>query len=259
MENAPGGPDAADPSPAARRARTAHADAWEQQALVRRAAGGATAHLPGIRVMTSGLDDARWNHGDVTDPGLVDVTAVSAWFASRGVRWGVRVPAGTPWTHGRLLLRTRLMTLDAPDLRPVAPVPGLRVRAAGPQDLPTVLDVDAAAFGGAVAQEWIRPHLVSSEITTALAELDGVPVATAYVVRSDGLAGPAAYLAGVGVRPEARRRGVAAAVSAWLLRDAFGRGCRFAHLHPDDDAAARVYARLGFTEVDGLDVYVDVA
>ncbi len=240
------------------RARTAHADAWAQQAELRRHAGGAAADLPGIRLMTSGLDHPQWNHGDVTDPALVDLDRVRAWFAGHGVRWGVRVPAGAPWPHGRRLFGLRLMTLDPAALRAVPPVAGLRVRAAAGDDLATVLDLDAAAFGGLPSPAWLRPHLESAAVTTAVAELDGVPVGTAYVVRSDGRAGPAAYLAGVGVRPEARGRGVAAAMSSWLLRDAFARGSRFAHLHPDDDRAARVYTRLGFTEVDGLDVYVDL-
>jgi predicted GNAT family acetyltransferase len=30
------------------------------------------------------------------------------------------------------------------------------------------------------------------------------------------------------------------------------------HLHPDTDTAARIYHRLGFVEVGGLDVYVDL-
>lgn len=242
-------------------ARTAHADAWEQHGRLRAGAGGATAELPGIRLMASGLPHPQWNNGDVTDPARVDLDAVRRWYAERAVPWGVRVPAGAAWPHGRLLFTKRLMLLDLADLAPARPVPGLHVRAAGPADLDAVLHVDATAFEGDPAAEepWIRPHLTAAAATVALAELDGVPVATAYVLRSDGRAGPAAYLAGVGVLPAARGRGVAAAVSWWLLRRAADAGARIAHLHPDTDAAARVYARLGFVEVGGLDVYVDLA
>jgi hypothetical protein len=35
-------------------------------------------------------------------------------------------------------------------------------------------------------------------------------------------------------------------------------GAELAHLHPDSDSAARLYARLGFVETPGLDVYVDL-
>jgi ribosomal protein S18 acetylase RimI-like enzyme len=242
-------------------ARTAHADAWEQHGLLRAGRGGAVAELPGIRLMASGLGHPQWNNGDVTDPAAVDVGAVRAWYAALGVPWGVRVPAGAPWRHGRHLFRKRLMLLDADRFVPAPAVPGLRLRTAGPDDLAAVVAVDAVAFDGDPAAEapWIRPHLVAPSVTVALAELDGVAVGTGYALRSDGRAGPAAYLAGIAVLPAARGRGVAAAMSAWLLRDAVARGSRLAHLHPDTDAAARVYARLGFAEVGGLDVYVDLA
>ena len=84
-----------------------------------------------------------------------------------------------------------------------------------------------------------------------------LPDVAAYTVRSDGWAGPALYLAGVTVLPEARQRGIAGAISAWLLTRGTAAGARVAHLHPDSDQAARVYARLGFDEVDGFNVYVD--
>jgi predicted GNAT family acetyltransferase len=35
-------------------------------------------------------------------------------------------------------------------------------------------------------------------------------------------------------------------------------GAELAHLHADTPAAARVYARLGFEDTGGLDVYVDL-
>lgn len=242
-------------------ARTAHADAWEQHGRLRADAGGAVAELPGIRLMASGLPHAQWNNGDVADPDLVDVDAVRRWYAARGVPWGVRVPAGARWPHGRLLFRKRLMLLDVAGLVPSPAVPGLRVRVATPDDLDVVARVDAVAFDGdpAVEAAWTRPLLAPGRATVALAELAGRPVATASCLRTDGRAGPAAYLAGVAVLPEARRRGVAGAVSGWLLERAVAGGARIAHLHPDTDEAARVYARLGFAEVDGFDVYVDMA
>jgi GNAT superfamily N-acetyltransferase len=58
------------------------------------------------------------------------------------------------------------------------------------------------------------------------------------------------------VLPHARRRGVASAVTEWLLDRGAAAGAQLAHLHPDTDEAARIYARLGFVEVDGLDIYV---
>jgi GNAT superfamily N-acetyltransferase len=241
------------------RVRTAHGDAWQVQGRLREPYGGAAAELPGIRLMASGLQHPQWNNGDVTDGALVDVERVAVWYARLGVPWGVRVPAGEPWPHGRRLFRKRLMGLT--ELCPAPPVPGLVLRAAGPGDLEAVLHVDTVGFGSEPAAErpWIEPHLSADRATVALAVLDGRPVGTACALRSDGRAGPAAYVAGVAVLPEARRRGVGAAMSSWLVERALAAGAQLAHLQPDDDDAARVYARLGFVEVPGLDVYVDVA
>jgi ribosomal protein S18 acetylase RimI-like enzyme len=63
---------------------------------------------------------------------------------------------------------------------------------------------------------------------------------------------------GVGVLEHARRRGVGGALTTWLLERTFAGGATFAHLNPDTDAAARLYARLGFIETIGLDVYCDI-
>jgi GNAT superfamily N-acetyltransferase len=164
------------------------------------------------------------------------------------------------WSAGRHLFTLALMGLLADELVEPPEVPGLSVRQAGLDDLEAVLAVDTSAFGSDpdMYRPWTEPHLGTPAITVALAELDGEPVGTAYALRSDGAAGPAVFLAGVGVLEHARRRGVAAAMSAWLLARAFADGARLAHLHPDNDAAARVYTRLGFTPAGALDIYVDL-
>jgi ribosomal protein S18 acetylase RimI-like enzyme len=241
------------------RVRTAHGDAWQEQGRLREPYGGGAAELPGIRLMASGLPHPQWNNGDVTDGALVDLDRVRAWYAPLGVPWGVRVPAGAPWPHGRRLFAKRLMGLTR--LRPAPPVAGLELRAASSGDLEAVLHVDSVGFGSEPSAErpWVEPHLSADRVTVALAVLDGRPVGTASALRSDGRAGPAVYLAGVAVLPEARRRGVGAAMSSWLVGRAMASGAKLAHLHPDDDAAARIYARLGFVEVPGFDVYVDLA
>jgi ribosomal protein S18 acetylase RimI-like enzyme len=138
-------------------------------------------------------------------------------------------------------------------------VPGLAVRVAGPDDLPAALHIDSTAFGlnRDENRRWLEPLLAAERVEFALGTLDREPAGTAYVLRSDGAAGASAYLAGVAVLPEARRRGIGAAVSSWLLERAFARGAELAHLNPDTDAAARIYGRLGFTELPGHDIYVD--
>ena len=50
------------------RVRTAHADAWAVEGVLREPYGGAVATLRGIRVMASGLAHPQWNGADVTGP-----------------------------------------------------------------------------------------------------------------------------------------------------------------------------------------------
>jgi GNAT superfamily N-acetyltransferase len=241
--------------------RTAHGDAWQVEGLLRESVGGGVGRVRGARLMASGIDHPQWNNADVDDPESADVGGMREWYAARSVPWGVRVPAGAPWSHGRFLFRKRLMgvALSARGL-PRTSFAGLVIRRARPDDLSAVLHVDLIGFpsGPTLERQWIQPHWSSPAVEVALAEISGEPVGTAYTVRSEGWAGPALYLAGVTVLPEARQRGIAGAISSWLLTRGTAAGAHVAHLHPDSDQAARVYARLGFVEVDGFDVYVDL-
>jgi ribosomal protein S18 acetylase RimI-like enzyme len=246
--------------------RTAHADAWEAHGRFRERYGGGAVRLPGIRLMASGLPHPQWNNGDVTDPELVDLSAVRQWYADRGasragVPWGVRVPADVTWPHGRHLFRKRLMGLVSERLVTAATPAGVALRRATDADADAVLSVDTVAFEAPddVERPWVEPLLWQPDVTVCVAEEAGTAVGVGHVLVSDGDAGPAAYVAGIGVLPEARGRGVGAAVSSWLLERGFAAGAGFAHLHPDTDGAARIYARLGFVEVEGFDVYVDLA
>lgn len=249
------------PDAFARRMWTAHADSWQQLAEVRAAGGGAWTELPGVRLMASGLPHPHWNNADVTDSSLVRIDDVRGWYREHGVPWGARVPTRMPWTHGRLVLSQRLMGQTREQLAPTAPVDGVTVRAAGPDDLERVLAVDAQAFGGDVdtARPWLAPMLDHPSMTVALAVDDRGPVGTGYVVCSDGHAGPAAYVGGVAVLERARRRGIGGAISGWLLDHGYAAGARVATLQPDTDGAARVYSRLGFVPAGGFDIYVDTA
>jgi GNAT superfamily N-acetyltransferase len=170
------------------------------------------------------------------------------------------VPPELPWPHGRLLFRRRLMALERAAFTPAPAVAGLAIRQAGPQDLAAVLRIDSSVFGLDPTENtrWIAPLLDAARADFALAALDGDPVGTAYTLRSDGAAGPSLYLAGVAVLAAARRRGIGAALSSWLLARGFAAGADFAHLNPDTDEAARIYERLGFVETPGLDIYVDI-
>jgi len=241
------------------RVRTAHGDAWAAEGALREPMGGGALALTGIRVMASGLPQPQWNGADVTaaDP---DLDGARAFYAERGLKLGVRVPEGMPWDAGVHRLRLRLMGLEPQAFQPAAEVPGLGLREAGPEDLETILDLDAAAFGAdrEETRPWIAPHLGALGFTVALASLEGAPAATAYSVRTDGAAGPCVLLAGVAVTEPVRRCGIGAAISSWLLARGFAAGARLAHLQADTEAAARVYARLGFVEAGALNVFTEV-
>jgi GNAT superfamily N-acetyltransferase len=243
----------------AHRVHVAHADAWQAEGRLREPHGGGALDVRGLRLMASGLPQPQWNSGDVTAPDA-DLDAARAFYAARGAGWGVRVPPHIDWRHGRKLLTLRLMALDARDFAPAPRATGVAVEPAGRAALGAIRDIDATVFGEdpAVERAWLEPHLGAPEIDVALATLDGEPAGTGYAIRTDDRAGPCLYLAGVAVRPAARRRGVGAALSSWLLERGLNGGAELAHLHADTPAAARVYARLGFADTEGLDVYVEL-
>ena len=54
-------------------------------------------------------------------------------------------------------------------------------------------------------------------------------------------------LTSIGVRPSFRRRGIAAAMTGWLAREALARGVSVVFLMALGEAEARIYARAGFT------------
>jgi ribosomal protein S18 acetylase RimI-like enzyme len=242
----------------------AHADAWQAEGRLREPRGGGVAELPGVRLMASGLPHAQWNSGDVTDPALVDLDRVRAWYAGRaqggGVPWGLRVPAGVAVRDGRLLFRKRCMALLPDRLSAVKTPPRVEIRIAGSTDVDVVARVDATAFGDPVARTrpWIEPHLGAPGFTVALAALDSEPAGVATAILTDDRAGRSVGIFGVAVLEHARNRGIGGALTSWLLERGFAAGAALAHLNPDTEAAARLYARLGFVETAGLDVYVDV-
>lgn len=236
--------------------RQAHGDAWQAVGAACGGRGGDVQELPGVRLMATGLAHPQWNNGDVHDPSAVDIDSVRAWYSRLEVPWGFRVPAGAEWHSGRHLFRKRLMGAVPASFRPAPPVPGLELRSAGPDDLDGVLAVDCAAFEEPpeVERPWLELLLEHPSTVLAVASLEEAVVATGWVLRSEGWAGSAGYVAGIGVVPAVRSRGIGAAVTSWLMHQA--NDVALWHLHPDSDSAARIYRRLGFVEVDGLDVYL---
>ena len=214
--------------------------------------------------MASGLPHAQWNSGDVTDVAAVDLGAVRAWYAARaggaGVPWGLRIPADTRFGHGRFVFRQRCMAL-LPDRHRVAGLPPrVGIRVATPADVDVVAAIDATAFGDPLDQtrSWVDPQPGAPGFTVALATLDGEAVGVATAVHTNDRAGPCVGIFGVAVIERGRRHGIGGAMTSWLLARAFAGGATLAHLNANTDEAARVYARLGFVETPGFNIYVDL-
>ena len=235
----------------------AHVAAWQAHGRLFEPYGGATAQLPGWRLMASGLAYPYLNSACVTDAALADVGAAKAWYAARGLPWGAIAASGPLWPFGRRLLTQRLMATGPADFWKAPVPPGLVLRRAGAEDVEVVVAIDNAAFGSSpeAARDWLGPLCGLGEVRVAIGELDGRPVAAGYGTSCRGEAGPSLYIGGIGVVPSARRRGVAAALLSFLVGHGFEQGFGFAHLQTDSKSAARLYERLGFRHFNGIDIY----
>ena len=243
----------------AARVHVATADAWERMGRLREGARGGAGAVRDLRLMASGLPLPSWNNADLTGP-APDLEGAAAFYAARAVPWGVRVPAGAGLRRGRRRLTQRMMGLEAGDLLAAPGVPGVALRSAKRADADLVVALDAAGFGEdpRVTRPWTEPHVGAAGFDFVLGALGGESIGTAFTLRSYGRVGPALLLGGVTVMPEARGRGVAGAMSSWLLERGFAQGARLAHLHSDTATAAAVYARLGFADAGALAVYTEL-
>ena len=123
--------------------------------------------------------------------------------------------------------------------------------------LKELLLVGRRAFG--VNDEVVKPaeiveqreHLGAGRYRTAYATIDGVVVGIgSMTVQTD-------ELVGIGTLPEHRRRGVAASVSSFLVREHFLRGGKMAWLSAGDETAEAVYRKIGFHTVGVQSNYID--
>jgi ribosomal protein S18 acetylase RimI-like enzyme len=160
-----------------------------------------------------------------------------------------------------------LMVLDVAALRPQPVPPEVEVRLVTPRDdlarIDAVARVGFAAPGTAVGPAGVaalarpaanaavellarqRERLASSRTVTAVAMLDGDPVA----VGSHQPRGQITEIVGVATLPALRRRGYGAAVTGLLVADALDRGVETVFLSAGSDDVVRVYERIGFRTV----------
>jgi GNAT superfamily N-acetyltransferase len=108
--------------------------------------------------------------------------------------------------------------------------------------------IDGYSMPPAVAEGWVeaaeRVGIGRTPWQMYLGRLGGRPVATNMVMNGAGVAG----LYGVAVSPEARGRGIGAAISLKPLLDARDQGYRHAVLF-GTDMAVPVYERIGFRQI----------
>ncbi len=144
-----------------------------------------------------------------------------------------------------LMVLTSALPAPAPD--------GIDVRLLEADD-PAVGPVLAAVhrgFGAVVPPDDAEVELVRERLRSSLQVLAGAFDATGAAV-GGGSHQPVedvSELVGIAVVPEARRRGVGAALTASLVTDARASGVALVFLSAGDAVVARTYGRVGFTQI----------
>lgn len=168
------------------------------------------------------------------------------------------LPAWAPAVEPALLAagftvenRAPLLACGREDFRAPKPVDGLRIGTPVTEaEFTEAARVQHQGFGGEGEPEpgmtdWLRAA-ATGDGAAALAVLDGAPAGVGGCSPAiDGLS----ELAGLAVAAPHRRRGVGAALSAWLTRRALDQGCRTVWLEPGDPDVERVYAGIGYRRI----------
>ncbi|MFJ4966214.1 Acetyltransferase (GNAT) family protein [Streptomyces sp. ADI96-02] len=177
------------------------------------------------------------------------------------------LPAWAPAVEPALLAagftvekRAPLLACAPDDLVPPKPVDGLRIAVPeGDAEFTDAARVQHHGFGGEGEPEegtadWLR-SAASDGGVAALAVLDGSAAgAGGCSIAVDGLS----ELTGLAVAAPFRRRGVGAALSAWLTGRAFAQGCRAVWLEPGGPDVERVYASIGYRRIgEKVDISLD--
>jgi ribosomal protein S18 acetylase RimI-like enzyme len=232
--------------------------------------GGLIIPIGPFRVMIDPRSDKVWfNYAAPVDP-LVPPSEVAE--ALREVRRVFRQHKRTPAMEFNLPLwerlppmvgeagftlteREPLMLCTPPTFRPFTN-PAVSVRFLQADDDET----DLIAFDNIVSEilmdEPYRPTLETirgtrEEIerghgsTHALATLEGKPVGTGFIVSTEGVA----EITRVATIPPARRQGIAATLTSYMMQDRFDHGDTLVWLTAEDQVAQALYLKLGFSLV----------
>lgn len=233
--------------------------AWTARTL---ALGGDIVRTDGLVTFLTGLPMAPLNPTLVerqpADPAAA-VAGAEAAYRDRAVAFGIALdPARRSTTRAavegrglRLLEHRPVMALAADELLPVGAPEGVRI-VRGEPHLDRVARVDAAAFGGDVAvnRRFLGAAVGEPDARIYVAFVAGEAVACAEAFLGDGVLG----VFGVATIPEARRRGIASAVTAFVVEDHAGR-FDLATLDASE-LGHGVYRRLGFRDVGASEVWI---
>ena len=99
----------------------------------------------------------------------------------------------------------------------------------------------------------LREQIQTGRMRCALAHLDGIPAGVGVTMPMLGIC----ELVGVATEPSLRRRGVAATLCSFLIKDHFQGGGDLVWLSAGDAVAQATYERIGFRLVDSRLNYID--
>jgi ribosomal protein S18 acetylase RimI-like enzyme len=99
----------------------------------------------------------------------------------------------------------------------------------------------------------LREQIQKGSLYCALAYLDSIPAGVGVTMPMSGIC----ELVGVATLPALRRRGVAATLCSFLLKEHFQRGGDLVWLSAGDEIAQATYERIGFRNVDSRLNYID--
>ncbi|MEO0946969.1 MAG: ribosomal protein S18-alanine N-acetyltransferase [Cyanobacteria bacterium J06641_5] len=134
----------------------------------------------------------------------------------------------------------------APIPLPTQPIPGWTLRELESADIPAILALDRACFGGIWSESGYQREIDSPNSTLVVletaAQADPVGVACAWAILDE------AHITLLGVRPNWRQRGLGQLLLATLLQDAQQRGLARATLEvrASNQSAIALYEKFGF-------------